>query len=350
MNGHRVNRWAVDAPLTGVAVERSGHYAAFAGGDGCVRTLHLSDSQPTLRVHELTEGAVLALSLDCDVAGFLCGADDGAVYRLNSADEPQKLVQLDRSWPDKLVSHPSGLRAIADGAQVLLLDASGQQLKALQPHPSTVAGLGFSADGGRLAVSHYNGVTLWPLDEQEREPQMLSHRGSHLNVSWSRSGHYIATTTQEKTVHVWDLVTGRDASLGPSIGTIKSLNWSADGMWLLASGADTVSAWPFVESCLPPAAPGMLGRHSEYLIGQVCAHPHLNLAAAGYNDGGLELVSLARKPKKHCLADAPGSALVGLAWSPEGDHLLGGRSDGQLFAYRFDADWLAGLARPAEAV
>lgn len=349
MIGYSVDRWAVDAPLTGVAVERRGQYAAFAGGDGCVRTLPLSDNEPTLKVHALTEGAVLTLSLDYDLAGFLCGADDGAVYRLNSSDEKKILARLDRSWPDRLISHPRGLRAIADGAQVLLLGALGQQIAVLQPHPSSVAGLCFSPDGERLAVSHYNGVTLWPLDARETGPEMLYHRGSHLNLSWSGNGRYVATTTQEKTVHVWDLVTGHDASLGPSIGTIKSLNWSADGAWLLASGTDTVSAWPFADGGLPMAAPAMLGRHSVYLVGHVCAHPRLNLAAAGYNDGGLELVSLARKPKKHCLADAPGSALVGLAWSPDGNHLLGGRSDGHLFAYRFDTGWLAGLARTAEA-
>ena len=41
----------------------------------------------------------------------------------------------------------------------------------------------------------------------------------------------------------------------------------------------------------------MLGRYSERLIGQVCAHPHLALTAAGYNDGSLELISLAKTPR-----------------------------------------------------
>ncbi len=345
MSEYWLDQWDVDAPLTGVCFESSGHFAAFGGGDGYVRVIDLVGQNQRLRAWSITEGAVLALCPDCHAHGFLCGADDGVVYHVHAEDGSHEVARLERSWPDQLVAHVNGLRAIADGRQVLLLDANGQHDGVLGGHPSTVARMCFDEAGQRLAVSHYNGVSLWALDGQGNEPKRLFHRGSHLNLNWSRNQRYVVTATQENTLHAWDLVSGQDASLGPCINKIKSLCWSADGMWLLASGADTVSAWQFVDGQLPPAAPRMLGRYSEGLIGQVCAHPDLALTAAGYNDGSLDLVSLAPRPQRHCLADPSDSAVTALTWSPDGTHLLGGHADGRLFAYRIERDWLAHLAR-----
>ena len=345
MNGFRLDRWTVDAPLTGVCVERGGRYAAFAGGDGYVRIADLRERGPCLSAWSLTRGAVLALVPDCRERRFLCGADDGAVYRVHATDGPRELARLPRSWPDRLASHPCGLRAVPDGVRVRLLDAEGQQVAEFGGHPSTVAGLAFDSSGRRLAVSHYNGASLWPLNGRRSEPQRLHRRGSHLDLSWSRDERFVVTATQERTLHAWDLVSGKDASLGPCIAKVKSIGWSADGAWLLASGADTVSGWPFSDGRLPSPAPRMLGRYSEHLVARVCANPRLALAAAGYNDGGLELVSLTARPQRRSLAAPQGSPVADLAWSPDGNCLLGGDTDGRLFAYRFDSDSLARLAR-----
>ena len=341
--GHGLDGWEIDAPLTGVCVERGGRYGAFAGGDGCVRVVDLRDPEPSLVAWRLARGAVLALAPDCEESAFLCGDDDGVAHRLHATEGPRELARLARAWPDRLASHPCGLRAIADGPRVLVLDAEGRTVAEPDGHPSTVSGLAFSGDGRRLAVSHYNGASLWTLDGRGEEPRRLFHRGSHLDLCWSGDERFVATATQENTVHAWDLVAGRDASLGPCIAKAKSIGWSADGAWLLASGADTVSGWRFSNGRLPSAAPRMLGRYSERLVAQVRPNPRLALTAAGYNDGGLELVGLSSRPRRLGLAGAPGSPVAGLAWSPEGDRLLGGDSDGRAFVYRFDGDTLARL-------
>ena len=345
LSGYTLESWVVDAPLTGVGVERGGRYAAFAGGDGYVRVVDLLDKEPSLSAWSLTRGAVLALVPDCREAGFICGTDDGAVYLVHAADGPRELARFTRSWPDQLAVHPCGLRAISDGPRVRVLDAEERTVAELDRHPSTAAGLAFDSSGRRLAVSHYNGVSLWTLDGQCGEPQRLHHRGSHLDLCWSRDERFVVTATQEKTLHAWDLVSGEDITLGPCINKVKAIGWSADGAWLLASGADTVSGWPFSDGRLPLlTAPRMLGRYSEHLVAKVCTNPRLALTAAGYNDGALELVGLTARPRRHALATAPGSPVAGLAWSPDGSCLLGGDSDGRVFVYRLDSDLLARLA------
>ena len=344
MNGCRLDRWAVDAPLTGICVERGGRYAAFAGGDGCIRVVDLQDRELALSALSLTSGAVLALVADGREPAFICGADNGAVYRVHAVEGSRELARFTRPWPDQLATHPCGLRAVSEGLQVRVLDAGGQTVAELGDHPSTVAGLAFDSSGRRLAVSHYNGVSLWTLDGRSGEPHHLYHRGSHLDLSWRSDERFAVTATQEKTIHAWDLVSGQDTSLGPCMSKVKSISWSADGSWLLASGTDTVSCWLFSTGGLPPAAPRMLGRYSEHLVARVSANPCHALIAAGYNDGGLDLVSLAPRPQRRALTSAPGSPIAGLAWSPDGNCLLGGDSDGRVFVCRFETDVLARLA------
>jgi len=361
MTGYSFDRWTVDAPLTGAAVDRGGRYAAFSGGDGAVRIVALGTAAPSLSGWRLAPGAVLSLTADCGEGAFLCGTDEGAVFRVDAEDGPRPLIELARSWSDQLVAHPCGVRAIADGPVVRLLDGEGRTSGVLGPHPSTVAGLAFDDAGRQLAVSHYNGVTIWQLDGPRRA-HSLFHRGSHLELSWRRDGRYVVTATQDKTVHAWDLRTGDDASLGQCFNKVKALGWSADGRWLLASGNDTVSAWPFADGAglgsdrLPASAPRMLGRFSEQLVSRVSPHPGLPLTAAGYNDGGLELVGLAapaaRRPLTESLsgpptetrAEMPADPVAAMAWSPGGDHLIGGDQNRQVFVCRFDSEWLADLA------
>ena len=342
MTDYERQTWAVDAPLTGVAIDRSGALVAFGGGDGSVRIAPLT-SGADLKTKVLIDGAVLSLVPDCEDGAFLAGADDGVVYRIH-IDGVERLTRLHQSWPDQLATHAFGLSAVADGSVVRVLNASGTVQRDFDAHPSTIAGMAFDREGSRLAVSHYDGASVWDLASGVRT-HSLHFRGSHLSLRWRSDGRYLVTATQEKMLHVWDLTNQADASLGPSFNKVKSLGWSADGAWLLAAGNDTISAWSFAEG-LPRPAPSLLGRFSEALIGQVCPHPILSLTAAGYNDGGLDLTALASRAGRHALIK-PGTAVpvTDLAWSPDGNHLVGGTRDGRLFIYRFDDDWLARLTR-----
>lgn len=333
--------WTVDAPLSAVAVDRSSKLAAFAGGDGVLRLVALTPDRAELASHDLTNGAVLSLVADSQCGAFLAGTDDGDLYGV-SAEGHERLLNLKPAWPDQLAAHTSGIRAVADGQDVRLLSAEAKQLANLKGHPSTVAGLHFDASGARLAVSHYDGASIWDIATVTRT-HMLYFRGSHLNLSWQPEGRYLVTTTQEKMLHAWDLETGEDASLGPCFKKVSALGWSADGNWLLASGNDTISAWRF-DRGLPRPAPKLLGRFSELLIGQVCPHPTLGLTAVAYNDGGTEIAAITSRNKRHELIVPPAARTVALRWSPDGNHLVGGDLDGRLFVYRFDKEWLARLS------
>lgn len=343
MREYEYHSYKVDAPLSAVAVDRGGTLAAIALGDGSVRLGAIDAGIVSFNTLSLTnDGAVLALVPDCHSGAFLAGADNGEVFRLD-VNGQQRLLRLPRAWPDQLATHTGPkIRAVADAAHIRLLDGSGSQIGELSSHPSTISGMTFNTAGTHLAVSHYDGASIWELQSQIRA-DVLQFRGSHLSLVWQPAGRYLVTTTQEKMLHAWDLdAAGGSASLGPFFSKVRTLGWSADGNWLLAAGNDTLSAWNFA-SGLPAPAPMMLGRYSEDFIRHVCPHPRLAIAAVGYNDGGLEITAISAQLQRFALVEPCAAPVSALCWSPDGRHLVGGDQSGQLFVYSFDNDWLARL-------
>ena len=56
--------------------------------------------------------------------------------------------------------------------------------------------------GYRLALAHYNGVSLW-FPNVEAAPTFLEWKGSHLDASSSPDGRFIVTSMQENALHGW---------------------------------------------------------------------------------------------------------------------------------------------------
>ena len=64
-----------------------------------------------------------------------------------------------RRWIDNVALHPDG--AVAWSAGKTAFVRSGKAEEKSFDVPSTVGGLAFAPKGLRLAIAHYNGVTLW---------------------------------------------------------------------------------------------------------------------------------------------------------------------------------------------
>ena len=110
--------------------------------------------------------------------------------------------------------------------------------------PSTVGGLAFAPKGLRLAVAHYNGVTLW-FPNMAAKPEFLEWAGSHLGVTFSPDNKFLVTAMHEPAMHGWRLADNRHMRMSGYPGRVRSMSWSAGGKGLATSGADTVIVWPF---------------------------------------------------------------------------------------------------------
>jgi WD40 repeat protein len=196
--------------------------------------------------------------------------------------------------------------------------------------PSTVRGLAFLPKGYRLAVAHYNGVSLW-FPNASAAPETLEWKGSHIDVTTSPDGRFVLTTMQENTMHGWRLADGKHMRMSGYPGKTRSLSWSSDGHWLATSGAQACIVWPFATRDGPMGrSPRECGVRNAK-VSRVAFHPQAPILAIGYDDGWVLLCRLTDDAEVLVRGPRAGedtSAITALAWDGKGKRLLFGSVSG----------------------
>ncbi len=324
---------ATDAPVAACAFNRAGSHVAFALGDGAVRILPADVAAPAPEPTEPVHGGV-ALSLIGDPAGdgFVSGGDDGRLLRIALDGTASEVASYRGKWIEHLVAHRAGgaIAAVVAKNAVVLKDG---QLREFGPHQSTVAGVDFSKDGGRIACAHYGGVTIWSLGQAPAggavPPRRFAWAGSHVALAWSTDGKFIATGTQENDIHVWRLAQATDMRMQGYPAKVKSLSWTADARFLYTSSQPVFTAWPFAGKGPEGKPPLQFGEEGAGLISVVAAHPTAEFVAGGYDSGELQLGDIKQK-RSVVLKLADQSPITCLAWSPDGYKIAAGNERGDL--------------------
>lgn len=325
--GAQRSTWRFDGFVVAIAVDAGSRTAAFALGSGRVRLVDFAHQQAhASRTAALHDGAVLALAAD-PTDGFVSGGDDGRVRRLQRDGTVADIARFDGQWVEHVACLNDRRIAAATGRVVRLLAPDGGAASELGPHPSTVAGL--ASLGDRLAVAHYNGVSLWDLGAvAPGTPERLEWKGSHLAIAASPDHRFLATATQDHALHAWRLADRTEMQMSGYPAKVASLSWSADSLLLAASGAPSLSAWPFDGAGPEGRAPVELFDGKDALASRVAFHPTAPLLAGGFNDGTLAVVDCVRR-RGIKFPMSKGVAVSALAWSPDGRHLAAGAEDGR---------------------
>lgn len=268
----------MNANVTGLCAVASGrHVMQFACGLGNGDVV-LFDGEgaagPGLRAH----GAAVTGMVHGDGALYSTGQDGRLLRHDVATGASEEILAVRKGWLHGLAFAPAaGLLACIAGREIIVAptrtgDGTVTDMR-FDNHPSTVAGLAFSPDGRRLAAAHYDGVTLWALDGSG-EGELLTWKGSHVGVSWSPDGRFVVSATQERELHIWDLVTGKDYRLGGYAAKTHSLAWTNPELGpvkLACSGADVITAWPFGDvgpGRLPPVEIGYVYSGRVTKVGQ----------------------------------------------------------------------------------
>jgi WD40 repeat protein len=285
--------------------------SAIAGADGEISRV------------DIHSGAVLCAA--SDGARIVTGGDDGKVVALNGKGEVTVLgTDPKRRWIDNVALHPDGAVAWSAGKTAFVRRGKGEE-KSFDA-PSTVGGLAFAPKGLRVAVAHYNGVTLW-FPNMAAKPEFLEWAGSHLSVVFSPDNKFLVTAMHEPALHGWRLADNRHMRMSGYPGRVRSMSWSAGGKGLATSGADTVIVWPFASKDGPMGKEPAMLAPLQARVSAVACHPKHDIMAAGYSDGTVLMVRLG-DGAEILVRRRGGTAVSGLAWSAKGALLAFATEDG----------------------
>ncbi|SFI27071.1 WD40 repeat domain-containing protein [Methylobacterium brachiatum] len=315
------------APLEGGAHVVAAHFLkeapALALGDGTVALMR-GDSLARIAAHPDSGILVAAGSPD----RLVTGGDDGRVVEIRADGATQELgAAKGGAWIDALALHPDGSVAWSAGRAVVARDAKGREKSFTAP--STARGLVFAPKGYRLGVAHYNGVSLW-YPNLETPAEVVSWKGSHIDVTWSPDGRFVVSTMQENALHGWRLQPDRGhMRMSGYPGKVRSVSWSSDGNWLATGGAEAAIVWPFDSKEGPTGkAPRECGVRPAR-VSRVAFHPKAPVLAVGYEDGCILLVRFTDASELLVRRAVQGSGITALAWDARGNRMLFGCADGQ---------------------
>ena len=304
------------------AFANDGRHFAVALGDGSLAVGSWEDTASPPQLTRRPHHRVAAVAVRAFGDGFVSAGQDGTVW-LTPAGAPQSATRIWSSagdWIEALLVHEgAGLIAAASARSLVVLASDG--IPRLQcEFEETISGLAFDRDGQRLAVSGYGGVSLVELATGTVEHR-LTWKGAHIGVTWSPDNRYVVSATQEKELHIWDLVTMRDFRMGGYPRKTHQMAWTADGQMLACSGADVVTAWPFKGSGPEGRPPVEIGFVFGATVTAVAAHPVQNIVAAGYSSGSV-LLGATVKGEALIARSRTKWPVTALAFSPDGSRLI----------------------------
>jgi WD40 repeat protein len=315
----RVRPVAAGSAVVGVHV-LDGKTAFVLGEESLLLVADDGTEQPV----EAHAGGILASAADAE--RVVTGGDDGKVV-VTSADGETATITTDpkHRWIDHVALGPDGAVAWSAGKTAFVRTGKGEERSVEMP--STPGALAFMPKGLRLAVAHYNGVSLW-FPNANSEPERLEWKGSHLGITISPDGRFLVTAMQEPALHGWRIVDSHHMRMSGYSARVRSLDWTADGKWLASSGSEQLILWPFQTKDGPMGKQPRMLAPSQARVNVVACNPKQAIAAVGYADGVLLLVRL--DDGAEILVKRPGDAPVSaLGWEASGAKLAFGTEDGE---------------------
>ena len=290
-----------------------GDNACFVGAEEKVAIASVTGEVSEIETHF---GAILCSA--SDGARVVTGGDDGKVVAVNAGGEKSLLAtDANRRWIDCVALHPDGAFAWSAGKTAFV--RSGKSEEKSFDAPSTVGGLAFAPKGLRVAIAHYNGVTLW-FPNMAAKPEFLEWAGSHLGVIFSPDNKFLVTAMHEPALHGWRLADNRHMRMSGYPARVRSMSWSAGGKGLATSGADTVIVWPFTSKDGPMGKEPAMLAPLQARVSAVACHPKQDIMAAGYSDGTVLMIRL-EDGAEILVRRNHGAPVAALGWNGKGTWL-----------------------------
>ncbi|NTW02139.1 MAG: hypothetical protein HGA19_12775 [Oscillochloris sp.] len=293
--------------VTGLAFCPDGRRLAMGGGDGVVKIYNLYEAATPLDQQIDHRGAVSGLAFSEDGVRLIIVASDRTVraYRMG---EETILLQTHGSLQSATVAPGGRLLACCDGegtVQIWQLGEEGGQfwrvLRGLRGRPRL---LHFSPRSEALAVAVEDGaVQIWRLSVLEAEPKgplvmIAGSAGRVRSLAFSDDGACLAVGTEMGQLQIWQVADGAlRATLAESGPAVVGLAFAPDGLSLACGDVDgQIRIWSIPGS--PRAKSGSRRREVSQIIGiighsgsveHLAYSPTGDILASGSSDGTVRL-------------------------------------------------------------
>ena len=306
-----------------------GNSIAVGFGDGSVRIFTSGQSSDAIKAHK---GIVLCMSKDGD--HILTGGDDGRFLKISLDGVVTEIGNFGTRWVDNVTAN-NGSLVCSSGKIVYLWSPNNKEPKLFE-HNSTVGGIAFDTKGKRLAVSRYDGVTLWKKDYTKKwVSSNLIWKGSHNKVSFSPDGKYLVTSMQENAIRCWRLKDKIDFAMSGYDRKIKSFAFVGETSYLATSGALGMGVAAAI--CWPFDGKGPMGRNPTCLtytgnneVTFVESFPSEKAIFAGLSDGSVFLSEIENKNNTIIIRSFTGSEVSAIAVTDDSSSILIGDMNGNI--------------------
>ncbi|MEU3601410.1 hypothetical protein ABZ714_22225 [Streptomyces sp. NPDC006798] len=289
-------------------------------------------AQQTAQSRQAAAQSAALMERDPDVASLLAvhayraSPTAEATAALNTAaDHPLRRVIATRPGGRVVVAFSADSRTLAtvdegDGTLQLRDVGTGVVRTMSSGHTAVVASLAFSPDGLALATaSDDKSVRL--LDLATGKPRVLNgHTDAVTSVAFSPDGRILASGSMDGAARLWDVATGSSRALVPEgARAVASVAFSPDGRTLAVGTGNAVSLWNTATGNVVAADTGS--------VVSVAFSPDGRTLATADGDGGVRLRDPATSEPRTTLPGAGETFLV--AFSPDGNSLVtAGSTDG----------------------
>ena len=101
----------------------------------------------------------------------------------------------------------------------------------------------YSPDSSRLAVASSIGIWIYDAETGKELDLFTGHTGSVENLSYTPDGRFIASSSTDRTVRLWDAVTGEQTAILNQDNTVSNFVYSPDGSTITTTNQEKVCLW-----------------------------------------------------------------------------------------------------------